>query len=91
MAYEGKLVIDADTHVYEPADLLPAAEALAKKIAANAPLAVQAAKRAIDGNTSGHYFEAKSTTHTEISDDPWWAWWVSPSSAARWAMPSCTA
>jgi mono/diheme cytochrome c family protein len=30
------------------------------------------AKRANDGNTNGHYYEAKSTTHTAISDDPWW-------------------
>jgi len=34
--------------VYEPADLLPAAEAMAKKIAANAPIAVQLAMEAID-------------------------------------------
>ena len=27
---------------------------------------------AIDGNTDGRYAEAKSTTHTAISDDPWW-------------------
>ncbi len=30
------------------------------------------AKRAIDGNTDGRYNEAKSTTHTAASDDPWW-------------------
>lgn len=30
------------------------------------------AKLAIDGNTDGRYNEAKSTTHTAISDDPWW-------------------
>lgn len=30
------------------------------------------AKLAIDGNTDGRYAVAKSTTHTEISDDPWW-------------------
>lgn len=30
------------------------------------------AKRAIDGNTNGNYVEAKSTTHTAASDDPWW-------------------
>jgi hypothetical protein len=30
------------------------------------------AKLAIDGNTNGHYDEAKSTTQTEISTDPWW-------------------
>ncbi len=35
-------------HVYEPAELLPAAEALAKKIAANAPLAVQFTMQAIE-------------------------------------------
>jgi enoyl-CoA hydratase/carnithine racemase len=35
-------------HVYEPADLMPAAEALAKKIAVNAPLAVQYAMEAIE-------------------------------------------
>jgi len=27
---------------------------------------------AIDGNTNGNYEEAKSTTHTEASTDPWW-------------------
>jgi hypothetical protein len=27
---------------------------------------------AIDGNTNGHYFEAKSTTHTAVSKSPWW-------------------
>jgi len=27
---------------------------------------------AIDGNTNGHYFDAKSTTHTAAGDDPWW-------------------
>jgi hypothetical protein len=27
---------------------------------------------AIDGNTNGAYAEAKSTTHTQISNDPWW-------------------
>lgn len=30
------------------------------------------ARLAIDGNTDGRYAEAKSTTHTAISDDPWW-------------------
>ncbi len=30
------------------------------------------AELAIDGNTNGQYVEAKSTTHTEISKDPWW-------------------
>lgn len=35
-------------HVYEPAELLPAAEAMAKKIAANAPLAVRFTMQAIE-------------------------------------------
>ncbi len=35
-------------HVYEPAELLPAAEAMARKIVANAPIAVQLAMEAID-------------------------------------------
>jgi hypothetical protein len=30
------------------------------------------AARAIDGNTDGRFEEAKSTTHTESGDDPWW-------------------
>jgi enoyl-CoA hydratase len=35
-------------HVYEPSELLPAAQALAKKIAANAPVAVQLTMEAIE-------------------------------------------
>jgi cytochrome c553 len=31
-----------------------------------------AANRAIDGNTSGDYAKANSTTHTATSDNPWW-------------------
>jgi hypothetical protein len=30
------------------------------------------AQLAIDGNTNGHFADAKSTTHTAVSDDPWW-------------------
>lgn len=30
------------------------------------------AGKAADGNTSGEYHEAKSTTHTKQEDDPWW-------------------
>ena len=30
------------------------------------------AKLAIDGNTNGHYFDAKSTTHTAAEANPWW-------------------
>lgn len=30
------------------------------------------AKRAIDGNTNGNYFESNSVTHTAPGKDPWW-------------------
>ncbi len=30
------------------------------------------AQLAIDGNTDGRFADAKSTTHTAISDNPWW-------------------
>ena len=30
------------------------------------------ARLAVDGNTDGHYFNAKSTTHTARDDSPWW-------------------
>ncbi|MFI4876910.1 MAG: DUF1553 domain-containing protein, partial [Blastopirellula sp. JB062] len=30
------------------------------------------ASLAIDGITDGHYFNAKSTTHTETGENPWW-------------------
>jgi enoyl-CoA hydratase len=49
-------------HVYEPADLLPAAEALAKKIIANAPLSIKFTMEAIERGTQmpleeGQYLE----------------------------------
>src|ERR1700721_1470780 len=45
---EEALGIGLGNHVYEPAELLPAAEALAKKIIANAPVAVRYAMEAIE-------------------------------------------
>ncbi len=45
---EEALRIGLVNHVYEPAELLPAAEALAKKIIANAPLAVRYSMEAIE-------------------------------------------
>lgn len=30
------------------------------------------AKLAVDGITNGHYYAARSTTHTEREEDPWW-------------------
>jgi enoyl-CoA hydratase len=45
---EDAMRIGLVNHVYEPAELLPAAEAMAKKIIANAPLAVKYAMEAIE-------------------------------------------
>jgi enoyl-CoA hydratase len=45
---EEALRIGLVNHIYEPAELLPAAEALAKKIIANAPLAVKFTMEAIE-------------------------------------------
>jgi enoyl-CoA hydratase len=59
---EEALRIGLVNHVYDPAELLPAAEALAKKIVANAPLAVKFTMEAIDRGTEmplaeGQYLE----------------------------------
>lgn len=48
IAAEEALRLGLVNHVYEPAELLPAAEALAKRIIANAPLAVRYAMEAIE-------------------------------------------
>src|SRR6202166_514630 len=45
---EEALRIGLVNHIYEPSELLPAAEALAKKIIANAPIAVRYAMEAIE-------------------------------------------
>jgi enoyl-CoA hydratase len=59
---EEALRIGLVNHVYEPADLLPAAEALAKKIIANAPLSVKFTMEAIERGSEmplaeGQYLE----------------------------------
>jgi len=59
---EEALRIGLVNHVYEPAELLPAAEALAKKIIANAPLSVKFTMEAIERGTEmplaeGQYIE----------------------------------
>src|SRR5580700_3002059 len=59
---EEALRIGLVNHVYDPAELLAAAEALAKKIVANAPLAVKFTMEAIDRGTEmplaeGQYLE----------------------------------
>jgi enoyl-CoA hydratase len=48
IAAEEALRIGLVNHIYEPAELLPAAEALARKIIANAPLAVKYTMEAIE-------------------------------------------
>jgi enoyl-CoA hydratase/carnithine racemase len=60
---EEALRIGLVNHVYEPAELLPAAETLAKKIIANAPLAVKFTMEAIERGTEmpqeeGQFLEA---------------------------------
>jgi len=59
---EEALRIGLVNHVYEPAELMPAAEALAKKIIANAPLSVKFTMEAIERGTEmpleeGQYVE----------------------------------
>jgi len=59
---EEALRIGLVNHIYEPAELLPAAEALAKKIIANAPLSVKFTMEAIERGTEmpleeGQYLE----------------------------------
>jgi enoyl-CoA hydratase len=59
---EEALRIGLVNHVYEPAELLPAAEALAKKIIGNAPLSVKFTMEAIERGTQmplaeGQYLE----------------------------------
>ena len=60
---EEALRIGLVNHIYEPAELLPAAEALAKKIIANAPLAVKFTMEAVERGTEmpleqGQFLEA---------------------------------
>jgi enoyl-CoA hydratase len=59
---EEALRIGLVNHVYEPAELLPAAETLAKKIIANAPLSVKYTLEAVERGTAmpleeGQYLE----------------------------------
>src|SRR6266481_6171042 len=61
-------------HVYEPAELLPAAEALAKKIIANAPLAVKFTMEAIERGVEmpleeGQFLEASLFGRSAATED----------------------
>ena len=71
---EEALRIGLVNHVYEPAELLPAAEALAKKIIANAPLAVKYTMEAIERGVEmpqeeGLFLEASLFGLTCASED----------------------
>jgi len=58
----------AEVQVFQGADnIAPRGEAKQSSTAYDGP-----AKLAIDGNTNGDYNAAKSTTHTDASDNPWW-------------------
>lgn len=65
---KNKLLSLAEVQVFQGADnIAPKGEASQNSTDYDGP-----AKLAIDGNTNGHYYEAKSTTHTAAGDDPWW-------------------
>src|SRR6202048_1407563 len=71
---EEALRIGLVNHVYEPADLLPAAEALAKKIIANAPLSVKFTMEAIERGAEmplaeGQYLETTLFGLCAATDD----------------------
>ena len=64
----GKFLSLAEVQVFRGAeDVATRGEATQSSTAFDGP-----ARLAIDGNTDGRYFEAKSTTHTDQTDDPWW-------------------
>jgi enoyl-CoA hydratase len=73
---EEALRIGLVNHVYEPADLMPAAEALAKKIIANAPISVKFTMEAIERGTEmplaeGQYLETALFGLCSATEDMW--------------------
>ncbi len=63
-----KILSLAEVQVFQGSNNMAlAGEATQSSTASDGP-----AKLAIDGNTNGRFAEAKSTTHTETSTDPWW-------------------
>ena len=65
---QGKMLSLAEVQVFSGADNVALrGEATQSSTDFDGP-----ARLAIDGNTNGHYAEAKSTTHTAVSDNPWW-------------------
>ena len=65
---KSKFLSLAEVQVFQGADnIAPRGEAKQISVDFDGP-----AKLAIDGNTNGHYYEGKSTTHTAAGDAPWW-------------------
>ncbi len=65
---EQKILSLAEVQVFSAGqNIAPTGKATQSSTAFEGP-----ANLANDGNTNGHYFEAKSTTHTAVSKDPWW-------------------
>ena len=63
-----KILSLAEVQVFSGGEnLAPKGKARQSSVAYNGP-----AKLAIDGNTDGHYSNAKSTTHTSTQNNPWW-------------------
>jgi hypothetical protein len=65
---ENKILSLAEVQAFSGADNV-ARQGVASQssVAFNGPAAL-----AIDGNSDGRYFEAKSTTHTNAENNPWW-------------------
>lgn len=65
---KNKFLSLAEVQVFQGAEnIAPKGEAKQISVDYDGP-----AKLAIDGNTNGHFYEAKSTTHTAAGDNPWW-------------------
>ncbi len=63
-----KMISLAEVQVFRNGEnIAPTGDARQSSTAFDGP-----ARLAIDGNTNGDYVQAKSTTHTAPSDDPWW-------------------
>ena len=63
-----KILSLAEVQVFSGSDnVAPRGVATQSSVAFDGP-----PKLAIDGNTDGRYSEARSTTHTERSESPWW-------------------
>lgn len=68
MAGREKILSLAEVQVFQGSNnLARGGQATQSSTGFNGPAAL-----AIDGNTDGDFDKAKSTTHTEISENPWW-------------------